>query len=276
VIGALGVYVGLLAIFAWIERRVPEPILPFDLMRRSKTVRSSVISMGLIGFAMFGTISYVPLFVQGVIGTSATSSGVVLTPLMLAAVTASFLSGQWVSRSGRYKPNALVGPVVLGAGLALLSQMNVHTTNAEAARNMIVTGVGLGLMMQVFVLSVQNSVPSRQIGSATALIQFSRSIGSTLGVTIMGVIVNQGLPASVRGNQEAIHRLPEAGRRALSSALHPAFLAATFVCVVVFGLVVFGIKEVPLRKGFEEASVASELGEGGTGGGGEPVPATRR
>jgi len=278
VIGALGAAGALLAVFAAIERRVPEPILPFDLMRRSKTVRSSVLCMGLVGFAMFGTISYVPLFVQGVIGTSATSSGVVLTPLMLAAVTASFLSGQWVSRSGRYKPNALVGPVVLGIGLLLLWRMDVHTTNAEAARNMIITGVGLGLMMQVFVLSVQNSVPSANIGSATALIQFSRSVGSTLGVTIMGVIVNQNLPSSVRGSQEAIHRLPEAGRLALSDALHPAFLAAALVCVIVLGLVVFGIKEVPLRKGFEEPTLAVELGEGGSGagGGGEPVPATRR
>jgi len=218
--------------------------------------------------AMFGTISFVPLFVQGVIGTSATSSGVVLTPLMLGAVATSFLSGQWVSRSGRYKPNALVGPPVLAAGLLLLWRMDVHTTNAEAARNMVVTGIGLGLMMQVFVLAVQNSVPSRHIGSGTALIQFSRSVGSTLGVTLMGVIVNQGLPASVRGHQNSLHRLPSHARVALADALHPAFLAAAIVCAVVFLLVVFGIKEVPLRRGFEEPTLAAELGEGGAG---EPV-----
>jgi len=277
VVGALVASAVLLAGFAFIERRSREPILPFEILR-NPIVAGSVACMALVGMAMFGTISYVPLFVQGVIGTSATSSGVVLTPLMLAAVTASFLSGQWVSRSGRYKPNALVGPVVLGIGLLLLWRMDVHTTNAEAARNMIITGVGLGLMMQVFVLSVQNSVPSANIGSATALIQFSRSVGSTLGVTIMGVIVNQNLPSSARGSQEAIHRLPEAGRLALSDALHPAFLAAALVCVIVLGLVVFGIKEVPLRKGFEEPTLAVELGEGGSGagGGGEPVTATRR
>jgi EmrB/QacA subfamily drug resistance transporter len=273
VVAALAASAGLLAVFAAIERRVPEQILPFDLMRSSSTVRSSVLSMGLVGFAMFGTISFVPLFVQGVIGTSATSSGVVLTPLMLSAVTASFVSGQWVSRSGRYKPNALVGPVVLAVGLLLLWRMDVHTTNAEAARNMIVTGIGLGLMMQVFVLSVQNSVPSEQIGSATALIQFSRSIGSTLGVTIMGVIVNQNLPAGVRGEGQPLHRLPPHGRAALANALHPAFLAAALVCAVVFCLVVFGIKEVPLRKGFEEPTLAAELGEGG---GGDPAPVPRR
>src|SRR5205085_6616572 len=132
---------------------------------------------------------------QGVIGTSATSSGVVLTPLMLGAVATSMLSGQWVSRTGRYRANAIVGPVVLGTGMLLLWRMNVATTNGQAARNMVVAGIGIGLMMQVFVLSVQNTVPVRSIGIATALTQFSRSIGSTLGVTLMGVIVNQGLPS---------------------------------------------------------------------------------
>jgi MFS family permease len=191
---------------------------------------------------------------------------VVLTPLMLGAVTASFLSGQWVSRSGRYKPNAVVGPIVLAIGLLLLWRMDVTTTNAEAARNMVVTGIGIGLMMQVFVLSVQNSVPSRDIGSATALTQFARGVGSTLGVTIMGVIVNRGLPASVRVHQEVIHRLPEHARRALADALQPAFLAAALVCGVVLCLVIFGIKEVPLRRGFEDPTLADELGEGGATG----------
>jgi hypothetical protein len=151
--------------------------------------------------------------------------------------------------------------------------MDVHTTNAEAARNMVITGIGLGLMMQVFVLSVQNSVPSRHIGSATALAQFARSIGSTLGVTIMGVIVNQGLPSAVRTNQESIHRLPGHARLALANALHPAFLAAASVCAIVLLLVIFGVKEVPLRKGFDETTAGVALDGGG---GGEPAAATRR
>src|SRR5205807_163297 len=136
----------LLVAFAFVERRVAEPILPFDVLR-NPIVRSSVACMALVGMAMFGTISYVPLFVQGVIGTSATSSGVVLTPLMLGAVTASIISGQWVSRSGRVRPNAIAGPIVLTAGMVLLWRMNVHTTNGQAARDMVATGIGLGLMM---------------------------------------------------------------------------------------------------------------------------------
>ena len=129
--------------------------------------------------AMFGTISYVPLFVQGVIGTSATSSGVVLTPLMLGAVTTSILTGQLVSRTGRYRWNAVLGPVVLTRRDGAAWRMGVGTTNGEAARNMVIAGIGIGSMMQVFVLSVQNAVPRSIIGSATALTQFSRQMGAT-------------------------------------------------------------------------------------------------
>jgi EmrB/QacA subfamily drug resistance transporter len=257
VVGALAAAVALLAVFALVERRVREPILPFDLLR-NPTVSSSVVCMALVGAAMFGTISFVPLFVQGVIGTSATSSGVVLTPLMLGAVTTSFLSGQIVSRTGRYRPNTLVGPVLFGTGEVLLWRMTVNTTNAEAARNMVIAGIGLGAMMQIFVLSVQNSVARRAMGSATALTQFSRSIGATLGVTLMGVIVNQRLPANVRAEGAVIHRLPPAGRLALAHALRPAFLAAAVLCGLVLLVSVLWVREVPLRGGMEELPVGDE------------------
>jgi EmrB/QacA subfamily drug resistance transporter len=257
VIGALVAAVVLLAAFALVERRVREPILPFELLR-NPTVASSVACLALVGMAMFGTISFVPLFVQGVIGTSATSSGVVLTPLMLGAVTTSFLAGQMVSRTGRYRPNTLVGPIVLGAGELLLWRMGVNTTNAQAARNMVIAGIGLGMMMQIFVLSVQNSVPRAQMGTATALTQFSRSIGATLGVTLMGVIVNQRLPEKVRAHGTVIHRLPQAGRLALANALHPAFLAAAVVCGLAFVVSLLWVREVPLLRGFEDVQVGDE------------------
>src|SRR5437764_2874636 len=257
VVGALAAAVVLLVAFAVIERRVLEPIIPFDLLRNA-TVASSVAVMALVGFAMFGTISYVPLFVQGVIGTSATSSGVVLTPLLLGAVVTSFVSGQIVSRTGRYRPNTLFGPVVLGLGTLMLAQMDIHTTNGEAARNMLIAGIGLGSMMQIFVLSVQNSVPRRTMGTATALTQFSRSIGATLGVTVMGVIVNQGLPPGLRAEGTAIHRLPLAGRLALAHALRPAFFAAAVVCGIVFVVSLLWVREVPLRRGLEDVAVGDE------------------
>ena len=123
VLSCLAAAAALIAVFAYIERRAPEPILPFDLLRHP-TVATGVVSIGLAAMAMVGTIAFVPLFVQGVIGTSATTSGAVLTPFMLGAVLASAISGQWISRTGRYRPNALAGPIVLGIGLLLLSRMD--------------------------------------------------------------------------------------------------------------------------------------------------------
>jgi EmrB/QacA subfamily drug resistance transporter len=250
----------LLAAFAVVERRAREPILPFDVLR-NPIVASSVACMALVGMAMFGTISYVPLFVQGVIGTSATSSGVVLTPLMLGAVTTSVLTGQLVSRTGRYRWNAIFGPLVLTAGMLLLWRMNVHTTNHQAALNMVVAGIGIGAMMQVFVLSVQNAVPRARIGSATALTQFSRQIGATLGVTIMGAIVNSGLPrgVSLGGEGAALHRMSPALRQGLADALTPAFLAAAIVSAVVWLVALFGVKEVPLRRTVDEPASAEAV-----------------
>jgi prolipoprotein diacylglyceryltransferase len=114
------------------------------------------------------------------------------------------------------------------------------------------------MMMQIFVLSIQNSVPRRSMGTATALSQFARSIGATLGVTLMGVIVNQRLPAKLRANESVIHRLPPAGRSLLANALHPAFLCAALLCVLVFVTSVLWVREVPLRQGFDDVAVGDE------------------
>jgi EmrB/QacA subfamily drug resistance transporter len=255
VVGAFALAAVFLVVFAFVERRAREPILPFDILR-NPIVAGSVACMALVGMAMFGTISYVPLFVQGVIGTSATSSGVVLTPLMLGAVATSLITGQLVSRTGRYRWNAILGPVVLAIGMFLLWRMNVHTTSAQAARNMVIAGIGIGSMMQVFVLSVQNAVPRRHIGSATALTQFSRQMGATIGVTVMGAIVNHGLPSGLGGSQGiGIHRLPPAARQALADALRPAFLVAACVASCVWLIAVTWVKEQPLRRTLDEISV---------------------
>lgn len=262
VLGSFALFAVLLAIFAFVERRAPEPILPFDLLKHP-TAATGVFATGLAAMAMVGTIAFVPLFVQGVIGTSATASGVVLMPFMIGAVGASAISGQWISRSGRYRPNALAGPIVLGAGLLLLSGMDMNTTKGEAAVYMAVAGVGLGLMMQVFVVAVQNVVPFRAIGSATALTQFSRSVGATIGVTAMGVIVNHGLPAGTDVEEAAVRQLPPNLRDALAEAMQPAFLAATGICAVTLLIVFLGLREVPLRKGFEE-DVPAAVPEGKT------------
>jgi EmrB/QacA subfamily drug resistance transporter len=255
VVAALAAAALLLVVFGLVERRAPEPILPFDVLR-NPIVAGSVACMALVGMAMFGTISYVPLFVQGVIGTSATSSGVVLTPMILGAVCTSVLTGQLVSRTGRYRWNAVLGPVVLTAAMLLLWRMNVSTTNGEAARNMVIAGIGIGSMMQVFVLSVQNAVPRSRIGSATALTQFGRQMGATLGITIMGVLVNHGLPRGVAAGGEGtqVHRLPPALRSGLAGAIHPAFLVAACVAAAVWVIAVLFVKEQALRESLDDVA----------------------
>jgi hypothetical protein len=139
--------------------------------------------------------------------------------------------------------------------MALLWQMDAHTTNAEAARNMVVAGIGIGSMMQVFVLSVQNVVERARIGAATALTQFSRQMGATVGVALMGVIVNSGLPAGAAVEGTKIHRLPPAVRTSFAAALKPAFLAATIVAALVWVIAVLWVKEVVLRRSVDEVTV---------------------
>jgi hypothetical protein len=159
---------------------------------------------------------------------------------------------------------------VLALGMALLWQMNVDTTNAEAARNMVVAGVGIGSMMQVFVVSVQNAVSRARIGSATALTQFGRQMGATIGVSVMGVIVNAGLPPqAAKGEGIAVHRLPPVLRHSLASALKPAFFAATVVALLVWVIALVWVKEVPLRSSVDElAGVEAAAGAPNPGGSG--------
>jgi EmrB/QacA subfamily drug resistance transporter len=257
----VGAFVGaavLLAAFAWNERRVPETILPFEILR-GRTAAVGTAALFLIGMTILGTVVYVPLFVQGVLGRSATSSGVLVIPFMLAAVIASVGSGWWVSHSGRYKAVAVAGLAVLAAGLALVWRMDEATGGGEVARNAAVAGVGLGLAMQVLIVAVQNTVPLATMGSATALVHFSRSIGGTLGVTVMGVIAARNLPrgADVRGPLPS--QLPAFIRHELVVAIQPAFLFAACVCVAALALVALGLREEPLRRSLEEEPVRSVL-----------------
>ena len=246
VLGALLVSAVLLTAFVFVERRAAEPMIPFDLLREP-IVLTGAISMGLGTACLFGSIAFGPLFVQGVIGTTATSSGFALTPLMLGAVIGSIASGQWVARTGRYRINALMGPVVLGTGMLLSWRMGTGTTTPEVARNMAITGIGLGLMNQVFIVAAQNAVPTRVLGTVTALLQFSRAMGTALGVTIFGTLINQSLPQGILEHGQLVHQLSPHEQSELASAFHPAFLFGVATCVTLFFVVFFGLEERPLR-----------------------------
>jgi EmrB/QacA subfamily drug resistance transporter len=182
--------------FAAVEMRAAEPILPPALFRHPIFLVSAGATF-LTAMSMFGSIVYLPLFVQGVIGSSATNSGLVTMPMMLSLSITAAIVGQILSRWGRYRIIAVVGLAVMSSGMFLMSRMDVTSTNAIATRNMIVVGMGLGAIMPIFVLVVQNALPYRMLGVSTAAIQFFRSVGGTMGVAIMGSVVNSSFSAEL-------------------------------------------------------------------------------
>jgi EmrB/QacA subfamily drug resistance transporter len=189
--------VGLLAFFlweSWQERRGAQPIINPSLFRNG-VFTVSVIATMLSGVAMFGSIYYIPLFVQGVVGTSATNSGVILTPMMLTAIVASVLSGLMVARIGRYKAIIISGAVLLAAGTALLLRLDVNSQDQDVILGMVVMGLGLGVGMSLYSLIVQNALP-RQIGQASAALTFFRQIGATVGLAGMGAVLNSVYPTA--------------------------------------------------------------------------------
>ena len=195
IIGLFTFGLAMTGLFLRTEQRAAEPIIPLGLFRNS-IVSISVFALTLMAVGMFGTILFIPLFIQGVIGTSATTSGTVLTPMMIGMILSSTGSGQFISRTGRYRLAALFGLGVTAIGMLALSMMGADATYGEAVRDMVLTGIGLGATMPIFTLVVQNAVPYGQLGTATSLTQFARSIGGTLGAAIFGsLLANRYSPA---------------------------------------------------------------------------------
>ena len=179
----------MILVFVGAERRAADPIMPLWVFRYPSVAVSLLVTF-LSGFSLFGVIVFIPLFFQGVLGASATSSGSFLTPMMLGIVAGSIASGQALSRMGaHYRLQGLVGLGIMAAGLLLLSQMSAGTGFGRAVGYIVLMGIGLGVTFPVYTLVVQNSVPRRVLGVATTSLQFFRSIGGTLGLAILGSIV---------------------------------------------------------------------------------------
>lgn len=224
VIGSFIFSAVMLVIFVLVELRAAEPIISPQLFKNS-IFTISTIAMFLVSAGMFGAILYLPLFVQGVLGNSATDSGVVLTPLMLGFMFSSIVGGQLLSRTGRYKILAIIGFIVAAIGMFMLSRMTPTTTQGEVVRNMLVTGLGIGVMMSLFTIVVQNAFPYRQLGEVTASLTFFRSIGSTMGVAVMGTIMTNGFQNAMQSNIPAtLKRIVPADR--LAQLENPQLLLA--------------------------------------------------
>jgi len=174
------------AIFIAVEQRADEPIMPLSIYS-NRVVSVSLIAVFVTGFGMFGAIIFVPLYFQGVLGASATSSGSFLTPMMLSMVVTATLAGQTLSRfGGHYRIQGLIGIAIMGGGMVLMSRMTADTSFAQAVASIVVMGLGLGITFPSFTISVQNAVPHNLLGAVTSATQFYRSVGGSLGLAVLG------------------------------------------------------------------------------------------
>jgi len=257
--------------FIAVERRAPEPVLAPELFSNPVFRITSAVSL-VVGFALFGSLTFLPLFQQVVRGLSPTESGLQLVPLMVGVLGASIGSGQIVTRTGRYRIFPIVGTAVAAVGLLLLSTLDEHTTGVESALFMFVLGAGLGLVMQVLILAIQNAVPYAQLGVATSAATLFRSIGGSLGTAILGAIfsnrlVNElsaALPSTPEAHKLSVGGMEPSQVKSLPTPLHDAyigafvdsfstvFLIAAAVVAVAFVLSWF-LEERPLRRTIEES-----------------------
>ena len=261
-LAAIAAGVGLLALFPFVESRAAEPILPLALFRNQTFRMASAIGF-VIGFVLFGSVTFVPIYLQIVKGHNATQSGLLMTPMMLGVLLTSIASGFLISHYGRYRVFPIVGTALATVGLYLLSTLAVGTSTATAAAYMLLLGLGLGMVMQVLVLVAQNAVDYRLLGVATSGSTLFRQVGGSIGVSVFGAIFTnrlggelaQRLPPGVHAPAHAspavIQHLPRAVHglyvAAVAAALHPVFLTAAAVMVAAFGLS-WRLRDVPLRE----------------------------
>ena len=196
VVGLLVFGLVMTAVFVTIENRSDSPIMPLEIYR-NRMVSVSLVIVFLTGFGMFGGIIFIPLFFQGVLGASATSSGSFLTPMMLGIVVGATVSGQLLSRTGlRYRVFGMAGLALMAVGMYLVSTMDETTSFTRAVGYIVVMGAGLGTTFPTFTLSVQNTVPFRLMGAATSALQFYRSIGGMLGLALLGAVMTSRFAAN--------------------------------------------------------------------------------
>jgi EmrB/QacA subfamily drug resistance transporter len=268
----VGLFVGgvvMSAVFLYIESRATEPILPLRLFRRP-TFSIANVATFILGFGMFGSIIYVPLYLQIVKGATPTASGLLLLPMMVGIIFTSIVSGQMISRLGRYKWFPVAGTLIMAVGMLLFTGLGVDTPLWRTFIPMVVIGVGLGLAMQPLILAVQNALDLSDMGAGTSTATFFRSLGGSFGVAALGAIMTNRLstelqprvaaaagklPPAVRekfagalsggisiNDPKSIKALPELLRRAIEegfvAALHPLFLVSAVVTLfaVVFCL----------------------------------------
>ncbi|MDQ5813929.1 MAG: MFS transporter [Actinomycetota bacterium] len=269
------------------ENYADEPVLPLRLWKNSIFTLSNISNMA-VAMTMFGAIFFIPIYAQGVIGVSVTNSGAVLIPLTGCMILVSIVVGRLITRTGRYKGFLLAGTLIMALGYYLLTRLEYGSTQTDLTIDMIVTGLGLGAVLQTYTLVVQNATPRSDLGVATSMTQLSRSLGATVGTAIFGTIMVNGMRTEVPKHlpsealnapqaeqfsgasgvgsvldPAALAQLPEAIatgiREGLAAAMHPVFVTALPILAVAFVATLF-IKELPLRNtAFADEDAGKEM-----------------
>lgn len=253
ILGLIAAGLALLAAFIAQERRAAEPIVPLRLFRNPVfSVISAVMFVTIC--SLMAAIVFLPLFLQIVVGESATDSGLLLLPLMVASTVTTIASGRIIARTGRYKAFPVAGLALMTVGLVLLAGLDAGTSLATVSAYMAVFGLGFGMVTQVLTVALQASVDRRELGTATASANFFRALGGSIGVAVFGAVFTAGLGGSVNGDRlqsspEAVAQLAPAERadviHAVANAIQDVFLVAAPLAALGFLLVLF-LKERPL------------------------------
>jgi EmrB/QacA subfamily drug resistance transporter len=272
----IGLFVGsviALCVFAWVESRAAEPILPIRLFGSSVFTVCCVLSF-VVGFAMLGALTFLPTYMQFVDGVSATTSGLRTLPMVIGMLTTSMGSGVIVGRTGRYKVFPVAGTAVMAVAFFLMSRMDLSTSVFVQSLFLVILGAGIGMCMQTLVLIVQNTSSFDDLGVATSGVTFFRTIGSSFGAAIFGSLFTNFLhsrigpamaasraPAAAAASPEALHRLPREAAApivaAYAESLTHVFLWAVPVALAGFVVALF-LRQVPLRE-FHDSTV--DLGD---------------
>ncbi|MEU6496350.1 MDR family MFS transporter [Streptomyces sp. NPDC046984] len=267
IIGLAVITVVAFAAFVMVERRAAEPIMPLSVFANRNFTLAGALSL-VVGFAMFGGVTLLPQFQQYVQGSSATNSGLLLMPMMIAAMALSLAGGAVISRTGRYRALPITGSLLMTVGLALFATMGPDTSRTITALYMVVLGAGMGCLMQTTMLIAQNSAPLRDMGAATGAATFLRNMGGSLGVSVLGALYTHTLadsftsaagPSADAGKTggtvaqmtpEALRALPESVRhafaKAVSDGIDTAFTWGASAAVLGIVIALF-IRHVPLR-----------------------------
>ncbi|RQR55992.1 MFS transporter [Burkholderia sp. Bp9126] len=249
--------------FVYEERLAAEPIMPLALFRHRTFVLCGLIGF-VVGIALFGSVTFIPLYLQVVKGSTPTQAGMQLLPMMGGMLAMSVVSGRLISRFGKYRVFPIAGTLAGGIAMALLSTLSLDTPLHTMYGYMALLGIGLGMVMPVLTLAVQNTIAFRHMGVATSGVTLFRSIGGSLGVAAFGALFSNGLQSRLMGalpagtelpralSPAAVHQLPDAVRHAyldaFAGSLHVVYLAAASMIAIAFVLAWF-VEDAPLRKG---------------------------